>query len=161
MPQIIYAAMRQRRNTNAYFTENNIVLDDGQIGVVSHGPYRNCFKFGDGISPWSGLPWATDYAILFNKPSLNQVTLEGALGLVDVGAAPLDSPHFTGVPTAPDPDYATPDQVATVGAVIQLRDLFAAAALNGARALRETESGALFPTLRITRDGGLRGRRPE
>jgi hypothetical protein len=79
----------------------------------------------------------------------------------DALLAPLHSPQFTGIPTTPDPDFTVPDQVANVNAIIQLRDLFAATVLSGARAVRETQSGALFPTLRITRDGALRGRRPE
>jgi hypothetical protein len=84
-----------------------------------------------------------------------------ARAAADALLAPLHSPHFTGIPTTPDPDFTVPDQAANVNAIIQLRDLFAATVLSGARAIRETQGGALFPTLRITRDGALRGRRPE
>ena len=91
MAQTIYAIMRQRRNTNAYFSEHNVVLEDGQLGVVISGQYRNCFKIGDGLTPWNSLPWVTDYAILFNKPSINSVPLAGNVSLSQIGAASLDA----------------------------------------------------------------------
>ena len=91
MPQTIFAIMRQRRNTYAYFTQNNIILEDGQIGLVNTGQYRNCFKYGDGVTPWNSLPWVTDYAILFNKPSINSVPLAGNVSLPQIGAASVDA----------------------------------------------------------------------
>ena len=93
---------------------------------------------------WNGSQW------LALETDLAPYRTAAARIAADALLAPLHSPHFTGVPT-------TPDQVANVNAIIQLRDLFAATVLAGARASRETTSGALFPTLRITRYGAIRG----
>ena len=87
MPDTIYAIMRQRRNTFTYFQTHNITLEDGQIGIINSGRYRHCFKVGDGVTPWNNLPWVTDYAILFNKPSINGVTLTGNHTIAEIGAA--------------------------------------------------------------------------
>ena len=87
MADTLYAIMRQKRNTYAWFQTNNPVLEDGQIGVIISGQHRNCFKIGNGVTPWNSLPWVTDYEILFNKPSINGVTLTGNRTLADFGAA--------------------------------------------------------------------------
>jgi hypothetical protein len=86
MPKI-YAIMRQKRNTYEYFTANNTLLEDGQIGIISAGQYRNCFKIGDGVTRWNSLSWVTDYKILFNKPSINDVELSGNVSLEQLGIA--------------------------------------------------------------------------
>jgi hypothetical protein len=91
MPDVIYAIMRQRRNTYAYFTQNNPVLEDGQIGIINTGQHRGCFKVGDGATGWNSLPWVTDYSILFNKPAINGVTLAGNVSLPQIGAASVDA----------------------------------------------------------------------
>jgi hypothetical protein len=70
-------------------------------------------------------------------------------GLPDV-YAPIDSPHFTGVPTTPEPDYTVPEQVADVRAILNLRDLILATALRDSR-ITWGES-ALMPRLRATRN---------
>jgi hypothetical protein len=39
MPNIIYAIMRQKRNTADWFSQNNPILDDGQMGIISSGQH--------------------------------------------------------------------------------------------------------------------------
>lgn len=90
MPQVIYATMRQKRQSYAWFQQNNPVLDDGQIGIITYGQHRYCFKIGDGVTPWNNLAWVTDYTILFNKPKINGITLEGDKSLQQIGAVSID-----------------------------------------------------------------------
>ncbi|MDR0374416.1 MAG: hypothetical protein LBH85_01650, partial [Treponema sp.] len=91
MAQTILAIMRQKRNSYEWFQNNNPTLADGQIGVVNSGQYKNCFKIGDGVAAWNSLSWATDYTILFNKPSINKVKLSGDTSLVKLGIASIDA----------------------------------------------------------------------
>jgi hypothetical protein len=78
--------------------QNNTLLEDGQIGIISAGQYRNCFKIGDGVTRWNDLPWVTDYQILFNKPSINGVSLSGNVSLQQLGVA--SSQNLTAEATA-------------------------------------------------------------
>jgi hypothetical protein len=91
MAQTIYAIMRQKRNTYAWFQQNNPILEDGQIGIISSGQYQNCFKIGDGVTGWNALPWVTDYHILFNKPRINGVELSGNVSLDQLGTASINA----------------------------------------------------------------------
>jgi hypothetical protein len=83
--------MRQKRNTYAWFSQNNPILADGQIGIISSGQYKNCFKVGDGVSYWNSLSWITDYTILFNKPKINSVELAGNLSPDQLGIASVNA----------------------------------------------------------------------
>jgi hypothetical protein len=64
--------------------------------------------------------------------------------------APIESPHFTGVPTTPAPDYAVPSQVADVTGAMHLRDILLVTVLRDARATRGGYT--LMPRLRVTRN---------
>jgi hypothetical protein len=46
--------------------------------------------------------------------------------------APINSPHFTGLPTTPEPDYTVPEQVADVRGILQLRDMLILTVYRGA-----------------------------
>jgi hypothetical protein len=83
----ILAIMRQKRATYNWFQQNNPVLADGQIGIINSGQNKNCFKVGDGVTAWNSLSWVTDYAILFNKPSINGVPLSGNMSPDQLGIA--------------------------------------------------------------------------
>ena len=51
-----------------------------------------------------------DYNKLANKPSIDDVTLEGNLSsLTDLHLAPINSPNFSGTPTAPTPTQQSGD----------------------------------------------------
>jgi hypothetical protein len=91
MAQTILAVMRQKRNTYAWFQQNNPVLADGQIGFINAGQYKNCFKIGDGVTAWNGLSWVTDYSLLFNKPSINGVPISGNVSPNQLGIASSDA----------------------------------------------------------------------
>jgi hypothetical protein len=91
MAQKIYAILRQRRNTYEYFSQNNILLEDGQIGIISSGQHRNCFKVGDGVTRWNDLSWVTDYTILFNKPYINNIEISGNLSLEQLSIASVSA----------------------------------------------------------------------
>jgi hypothetical protein len=194
MASTIYATMRQRRNTYAFFQQDNTLLEDGQLGIINSGQYKNCFKIGDGVTRWNTLPWVTDYQLLFNKPQVNGVNLSGNVSLSQLGVAsaagltteaqtrqqadtaltqalatekterqsadealaPIESPHFTGVPTTPEPDYTVPDQIATVQDSIFMRDLILYTILDEAR-LTQNHNSFFGNTIRITCNGRIRG----
>jgi hypothetical protein len=69
-------------------------------------------------------------------------------GLPDM-YAPIHSPHLTGVPTTPEPDYTIPEQVADVRGVLGLRDILLTTVLRDSRITRGEY--ALMPRLRVTR----------
>jgi hypothetical protein len=75
-------------------------------------------------------------------------------GIPDV-YAPINSPHFTGIPTTPEPGYTVLDQVADVRGLIQMRALILITLLPGARATRTPNS--FMAPLRVTRRNRVRG----
>jgi hypothetical protein len=56
MPETVYALQQQRYDTAANWASNNPVLLEGEIGIESD---TRKFKFGNGSSVWSSLPYAT------------------------------------------------------------------------------------------------------
>jgi hypothetical protein len=64
--------------------------------------------------------------------------------------APIESPHFTGVPTTPVPSYTVPEQVADVRGIIDLRNILIATLLRDTRVTWGEYT--LMPRLRITRN---------
>jgi hypothetical protein len=69
--------------------------------------------------------------------------------------APIDSPHLTGIPTTPAPDYTVPEQIADVTGITILRDLLIVTALRNSRIIWGDYT--LIPRLRVTRRGKVRG----
>lgn len=52
--------VRLRRGRPSDWVVANPVLMKGEVGVVIAGDNQRCpFKVGDGITPWTGLPYAT------------------------------------------------------------------------------------------------------
>jgi hypothetical protein len=91
MAKTVYATMLQKRATYEWFQTNKPILAPGQIGIVSTGQYKNCYKIGDGQSRWDQLSWVTDYNILFNRPSINGKEISGNKSLNDLGIASSQS----------------------------------------------------------------------
>jgi hypothetical protein len=89
------------------------------------------------------------------KIDLSEYRTAAAQDAADALLAPLDSPHFTGAPTTPDPDYTVLEQAANVRALTWMRDIILATVLNKARATRTPNP--FMPALRVTRDGRIRG----
>lgn len=56
MPEDIYAKQQQRYDTAAQWVINNPVLLQGEIGIESD---TKKFKFGNGVSDWNTLQYAT------------------------------------------------------------------------------------------------------
>jgi hypothetical protein len=75
--------------------------------------------------------------------------------------APIRSPVFTGIPQAPHPDYMnliSMAQIPTVRALVQVREILAMTILRWVRSTHTPPpEGSLFPKIRVTRDGLLRG----
>jgi hypothetical protein len=85
--------IQQRRDDAATWTTENPVLFEGEAG---HETDTGRWKLGDGVTAWNALPYKSDVDSVAGKTGA--VTLEVA----DVdGAAPIDSPTFTGAPMAP------------------------------------------------------------
>ena len=87
--------IQQRRDTFANWTLVNPVLMEGEAG---HETNTGRWKLGDGFTPYIDLPYKSGVDSVAGKTGA--VNLEVA----DVaGAAPLDSPTFTGAPKVPSP----------------------------------------------------------
>lgn len=122
--------MQQRRGTAAQWTSANPILNIGEIGFESD---TNKFKMGDGVNHWADL----DYFI--NEAAIS-TDIEGAISDTEKGApngvatlnanskltssqiptsvATLESPTFTGTPSAPTATVGTnTTQVATTAFV--------------------------------------------
>lgn len=56
MSTIVYALQQQRYDTAAAWAANNPVLLEGEMGIESD---THKFKFGDGITTWNGLSYAS------------------------------------------------------------------------------------------------------
>lgn len=89
----INARIKNRRDIKDNLTSNNPLLYDGEITIEQDTGH---FKFGDGVHKYNDLPYA--YEALKNI------------------YATIESPHFTGIPTAPQPDEDNPNpsQLVTV-----------------------------------------------
>ncbi len=84
-----------KRDLLANWETYDPILADGEIGLVtdSNDPKKYTkLKIGNGSSKFSELPWfaqsgsgTTDYLDLYNKPSINNVTLQGNLNLSELG----------------------------------------------------------------------------
>lgn len=90
------------------------------------------------------------------KIDLSAYRTAAAQDAVDALLAPLDSPHFTGIPTVPDPDFTVMEQAANVRALAWMRDLILATALNKARITR-TPNPFFGNAIRLTCNGRIRG----
>jgi hypothetical protein len=75
--------------------------------------------------------------------------INGELNEIPAIYAPIESPHFTGVPTTPVPSYTIPEQVADVRGIIDLRNILIATLLRDTRVTWGEYT--LMPRLRITR----------
>jgi hypothetical protein len=85
--------IQQRRDDAATWASENPVLFEGEAG---HETDTGKWKLGDGVTAWNALPYKSDVDSVAGKTGA--VTLE----VTDVdGAAPIDSPEFTGTPMAP------------------------------------------------------------
>lgn len=81
-----------KRDLLANWEKYDPILADGEIGLVtdSNDPKKYTkLKIGNGSSKFSELPWFTqsgtsDYLELENKPSINNITLQGNLDLNDL-----------------------------------------------------------------------------
>lgn len=81
-----------KRDLLANWEKYDPILADGEIGLVtdSNDPKKYTkLKIGNGSSKFSELPWFTqsgtnDYLELENKPSINDITLQGNLSLADL-----------------------------------------------------------------------------
>lgn len=93
--------IQQRRDTAATWTSVNPILYEGEAG---HETDTGKWKLGDGVTAWDALPYKSDVDSVAGKTGV--VTLEVA-DIAD--AAPIDSPTFTGSPTAPTPATADND----------------------------------------------------
>lgn len=116
--------MQQRRGTSTQWATSNPVLAAGEIGFETN---TNKFKMGNGTSTWTQLEYfanaaelqaAIDSVIGLAPETLDTLAeLAASLGnnpnfLNDL--ATVDSPGFTGIPTAPTADSTTnTTQVAT------------------------------------------------
>lgn len=56
MEKLVNARIRQRTDTAQNWTTNNPILSKGEMGIESD---TRLFKFGDGSSTWTNLPYAT------------------------------------------------------------------------------------------------------
>lgn len=100
--------IQQRRDTAATWTSVNPILYEGEAG---HETDTGKWKLGDGSTAWNALPYKSDVDSVAGKTGV--VTLEVA-DIAD--AAPIDSPVFTGNPTAPTPPALDNDSsLATTG----------------------------------------------
>lgn len=83
-----------KRDVLANWEKFNPILADGEIGLVANldNPKKYTkLKIGNGVSKFSELPWfeqsgsgTTDYSELENKPSINDIILQGNLSLSDL-----------------------------------------------------------------------------
>lgn len=64
MPAVINVRMRQRRKTAANWTSANEILRDGEIGLETD---TRKFKFGDGVTGWNALPYASGLSTVNNS----------------------------------------------------------------------------------------------
>lgn len=90
--------IEQRLDTDAQWASANPVLNNGEFGWVRA---TRKGKMGDGVTAWNALPWFVE------SPSSIVTKVAGKTGDVSLvvgdvsGAAPLTSPTFGGLPTAP------------------------------------------------------------
>lgn len=85
--------IQQRRDQAAVWAAENPILMEGESG---HETDTGREKLGDGTSTWNDLPYK------FGVDSVAGRTGEIELTVADIeGAAPVESPDFTGNPTAP------------------------------------------------------------
>lgn len=93
--------IQQRRDLKAEWESVNPTLWEGEVGWETD---TGRGKIGDGVTDWMALPYLNNVSSVAGKTG--HVTLE----VTDVaGAAGLESPHFTGHPTAPTKPSATSD----------------------------------------------------
>lgn len=120
----MFVSQQQRRDTAANWTSANPVLLAGEIGLETD---TDLFKFGNGVSTWTSLPYANPTAtgtvtsVFGRTGTVTAVSGDYTVSQVS-GAAPLASPALTGTPTAPTATAGTnTTQIATtafVGAAI-------------------------------------------
>lgn len=131
--------IRQRRDTAANWTSINPVLQLGEVGWETN---TRKAKLGDGVTPWTGLLYASEPATVPPVTSVNGYTGAVVLDRTDVGLgnvnntsdalkpvstpqaaaiaakADLSSPTFTGTPLAPTAATSTNStQIATTAFV--------------------------------------------
>lgn len=70
MPPLMYR-MQQRYGTAAEWTAENPILLTGEIGWETDHPSR--FKWGDGVTVWTGLPYFTSATTVFLPQAANTV----------------------------------------------------------------------------------------
>lgn len=122
---------RFRRGTAAEWSAANPILEAGEPGLETD---TGNIKYGDGATPWATLDYFTaevSFSDISGAPGDN-----AALAALFAAKAPLESPAFTGVPTAPTAAIgASTGQLATtafvqsaVGAHVQAQRLVDGAA---------------------------------
>jgi len=107
----VYSRMRQLIGTTAEWAADDLILENGEIGIEVIGASTYKLKVGDGTRKFSELPYAAaqgDITSVSAGSGLSGGGTEGDVSLaVNFGVvAPLASPAFTGTPTAPTPDVS-------------------------------------------------------
>jgi hypothetical protein len=89
--------------TTAEWEDENPVLYDAVIGIEVAAGGRRLLKIGNGEDPWQLLPYVSAGNIKGLPENLE------ALAEAEALLAPLESPAFTGTPTAPEPAAGSND----------------------------------------------------
>lgn len=115
--------IRNRRGTSAQWAAANPVMRLGEIGYETD---THLLKAGDGVNAYNDLPYVSAQ---FPVTSVNG--MDGAVVLTpsDIGAAPIDSPVFTGNPIAPTP--ATVDNDTSVATTAFVKAVLAGSPVLG------------------------------
>lgn len=94
--------IEQRVDTPANWTAANPILNNGEFGWERQGAVVGKGKIGDGVTVWNALPYFISSAQPATVLSVAGRTGTVVLAVADVaGAAPITSPAFLGLPTAP------------------------------------------------------------
>jgi hypothetical protein len=148
-----------RGGLDAWMAANPPVPHDGYYPADLRSGWKALIREEDEPDYWwdgdAGM-WRENEA----KIDLSEYRTAADQDAVDALLAPLDSPHFTGVPTTPEPDYKDSTQVANAGGLLQLRTVLGVILrfINFPAGTRTTRTPSpLIPAVRITRNGRLRG----
>ena len=88
MANRIKTRILQKIDTEENWNINNPILKVGELGFTSDGKYKNWFKLGDGITPWTELKYAYS-EFLANLVKVDNLTVElneeGKITIKDTG----------------------------------------------------------------------------